>query len=114
METVNPLRLRRLAKGMTQADLAKAAGISQQLLSKLESGKIRISAPKAVQFAELLDCRPAELLPALAMSPQPETKNTRELMLLEMFRSLNDEQQDILYNLASLMVSKEKQSAAAN
>jgi len=108
MQSVSPLRLRRIAKGMTQADLAEAAGISQQLLSKLESGKINMKPEKAVLFAEILDCRPAELMPALAMTPQPETQNLQELKLLTYYRSLTPDQQQTIYSLAEVMANQNK------
>ena len=114
MDTVNPIRLRRIAKGMTQSELASAAGISQQLMSKLESGKINLKPEKAVEFAEILGCRPAELIPALALSPQPETKNLQELRLLTLYRELKPDQQIVISNMAELMANQNDNRATAN
>ena len=103
MKYANPLRLRRIAKGLTQSDVAQAAGISQQLMSKLEAGRIKLGPEKAVVFSDILDCRPAELIPALALTPQPETQTIQELELLVMFRTFSGEQRTILFGLAEII-----------
>jgi hypothetical protein len=82
-------------------------------MSKLESGKINLKPEKAVEFSAILDCRPAELMPALALSPQPETKNVQELSLLTLFRGLAPEQQDTIFNLAEIMAHQNQSRATA-
>lgn len=90
MTATSPLRLRRITSGLTQAELAHRAQVSQQLLSKIEQGARTLRPDMAQTLAKALGCRPAELLPELALTPQPDTENTRELELLELFRR-NDE-----------------------
>lgn len=90
MISPSPLRMRRIAAGMTQAELATKAQISQQMLSKLEKGDRNMRPSQAETLAQILGCRPAEILPALALHPQPETENARELELLQGFRRLDN------------------------
>lgn len=103
MRAVNPLRLRRISKAMTQSELASRAGISQQLLSKLEGGIIQLKVDKAIELAEILGCRPAEIMPALALSPQPDTENAREIELLTLWRALDDRDKDTVFHLAGIL-----------
>jgi transcriptional regulator with XRE-family HTH domain len=61
--TINPrfgtqLRKLRQHRGMTTRQLAKAAGVSPTLISKMETGKQRIVAEHIGLFATILRCRP--------------------------------------------------------
>jgi len=49
------VRLRRLAMGMTEGELADAAGISVDRLQAVESGEERLGAPQLLLFSQLLD-----------------------------------------------------------
>ncbi len=49
------LRLRRSVLGVTQENLAEAAGITFQQVQKYEKGKNRLSASRLFQFARVLD-----------------------------------------------------------
>jgi Zn-dependent peptidase ImmA (M78 family)/DNA-binding XRE family transcriptional regulator len=48
----------RVARGLSQAELAAAAGISQGLLSKLENETIQLDRERAAALADQLDVRP--------------------------------------------------------
>lgn len=67
------VRLRRDALGLTQADLAKAVGVSFQQVQKYEKGANRISASRLMQIASHLQTSAATLLgenePTDAVSP---------------------------------------------
>lgn len=56
------LRRLRLAKGMTQEELADAAGLRQALISELESGKVDVRLDTLQRLASALGTRPADLL----------------------------------------------------
>ena len=56
------LRERRRAAGMTQAELAAAAGLSRSYLSEVECGRESISLERAARLADALECRLADLL----------------------------------------------------
>jgi transcriptional regulator with XRE-family HTH domain len=56
------VRVARELQEMTQADLAKASGISQPTLSSLESGRATLGAERAEKLARVLRVHPAVLL----------------------------------------------------
>lgn len=102
-----PLKLRRVTAGMTQHELASAANISQQKLSKLETGAARMKASDAMTLANLLGCRPAELLPELALTQQPDTDSEQELDLLQQFRQLSPTNRSHIMTLVASMVDSQ-------
>ena len=53
------LRSRRLKMGLSQTELAAAAGVTFQQVQKYERGANRISAGRMIQFAEKLGVTPA-------------------------------------------------------
>ncbi len=61
----SPLLLRRLVCGVTQADLARAVGCSQQFMDLLEKGRRRAPSDAAVRkrVAEFLEAPAARLFP---------------------------------------------------
>ncbi|MBI4785462.1 MAG: helix-turn-helix transcriptional regulator [Chloroflexi bacterium] len=56
------LRERRKQQGMTQAELAVAAGLSRSYLSEVECGQESISLERAERLAEALGCKLSDLL----------------------------------------------------
>jgi transcriptional regulator with XRE-family HTH domain len=52
----SPLRILRVARGFTQAELARECGISTGLLSHFERGQRDLSGETLGQLASLLDC----------------------------------------------------------
>ncbi len=93
----NPLKFKRIGAGMTQAALASAAGISQQLMSKLESGLIDLKPERAQEFAKILGCSAIELLPAFQTDPATEQQ---EVEMLRIYRDLDPSNQDMLVQFA--------------
>jgi DNA-binding XRE family transcriptional regulator len=65
--SLNGLRLHRLAARLDQASLAQRVGVTRQLISKLETGKISPRLDVARRLAEILDAD----LEALFPSEQP-------------------------------------------
>lgn len=63
----NWLKQHRLARNMTQEDLARAAGVSRQSIISIERGRYVPSLPLALKLAEIFTC-PVEDLFRLADS----------------------------------------------
>lgn len=53
----------RRAKGLTQEQLANAAGVSRPQIANIESGRSDMPTETLLRFAKALGVRPAELLP---------------------------------------------------
>jgi transcriptional regulator with XRE-family HTH domain len=56
------VRRLRLARGLTQEQLAERAGINQQYVSELENGKQNPTVIRLYELAEQLGSSPAELV----------------------------------------------------
>lgn len=63
------LREKRVARGLTQEELAFSAGMSVPYLSDLERGRWNPSLAMIVDLAVALQVRPAELLEGLVVDP---------------------------------------------
>jgi molybdate-binding protein/DNA-binding XRE family transcriptional regulator len=63
------LRLTRLARGHSQGDLARAAGITRQAISGIESGRWSPSLDVALSLARALDCSVEDLFGEAAEAP---------------------------------------------
>lgn len=77
--TVPPLRRMRMEREMSQGDLARRSGISQQVISHYESGRNAIGINNLAKLARALGCAPSDLDPRFALpddgksrgAPQP-------------------------------------------
>jgi DNA-binding XRE family transcriptional regulator len=58
----NELRQRRLLNNLSQAELAKQAGIDRSYLAQIELGKRRLSLEVANRLAEALQCTLSDLV----------------------------------------------------
>jgi transcriptional regulator with XRE-family HTH domain len=56
---------RRIAAGLTQAQLAARAGISNAAVHRIENGEVAASVKSLAGLARALDCEIADLMPAL-------------------------------------------------
>jgi len=110
MGDVQPLKIRRIQAGLTQIEVAEALDISQQLLSKMERGLVKLTPARAQVLARILHCNAAELLPELALTAQPATESAQELDLLKAFRSLTGPQKDLLLGQAALMIEQNEKA----
>ena len=74
----NPIKTRRLSRGMSVRQLANAAGISRAYLSAIENGRRWGSPEKRAAIARALDLPPHALArPQTACAMQPETGDRR-------------------------------------
>jgi len=81
------LRAERLARGMTQADLARAALVTVSYVSRLESGQIAPGIDLVERIAKSLAIAVAELLPAKGEpNPLPVLHEHAQKMLLSLIR----------------------------
>lgn len=64
MRKTTPLRNLRRARTLNQAQLASLVGVSQQTLSKFESGRLRPSEDVAARLAAILGVSAADLFPS--------------------------------------------------
>jgi transcriptional regulator with XRE-family HTH domain len=67
-----PLRLRRLALGLLQADVADLAGVSREQVVRLEAGACVPRIDTAARLASALSCGPSDIFPLNKSSPAGE------------------------------------------
>jgi Zn-dependent peptidase ImmA (M78 family)/transcriptional regulator with XRE-family HTH domain len=60
----NMVVLHREARGWTQTDLAENSGLSQAVISKIETGSLELSGERLMDLAKALDCPPGVLVKA--------------------------------------------------
>ena len=93
------IRVHRLARGMTQAELGAAIGITFQQVQKYESGRNRVSSGRLLRIAHVLkvDIRlllggtnGAEGIPAAESSPVDLIAEPQSLRLATIFASIED------------------------
>jgi transcriptional regulator with XRE-family HTH domain len=75
MALAENLKVRRLAFGLAQGELARKAGVSQQLITALETGKV-VSTRHIREIATVLDCDAADLDTALSHINGDARENT--------------------------------------
>ena len=93
------IRLHRLARGMTQAALGAALGISFQQVQKYEGGGNRVSSSRLLQIAQVLKVDVRALLgvtnsagdfPSAESSPVDLIAEPQSLRLATIFASIDD------------------------
>ncbi len=72
------VRAAREARGVTQAQVGKAVGVTFQQIQKCENGKNRIAAPTLARIAEALDIPASELMGEVA--PDLEVPGARAFL----------------------------------
>ncbi len=71
---------KRKARGLTQAYLAEAMGISNDAISRMERGGIMPSIPRLIQLSELLECETAEFLTHASPTTSDQTQRLATLL----------------------------------
>lgn len=100
------IRALRKTKGLSQVRLAQLAGIKQPSLSELETGESKVAAGDTlVRLAAALECNPDWLAtgkgsPVVALLDISPDENE----LLAIWRSLSEQNQELLMHLAHKMV----------
>ena len=80
LTVTSPIRFLRVARGIAQADLALACGISASLMSDIERGRSKPSPEIVTKLADALQCDPsavaAKVLNLATVEQQPEVNRT--------------------------------------
>jgi transcriptional regulator with XRE-family HTH domain len=89
------VRIRRLAKGLSQAQLAKRLGLTFQQVQKYEAGGSRIASGRLVRIAQLLEVPVRALfegVEGVAVSPAPYLllAERRSLRLAQAFAAIKN------------------------
>ena len=103
MKSSTALRSRRLALGLSQAQVAERAGFKQQHYSQLERGVRPLTTRMMERLAPALQCHPADLLQIESL----RARDTREEELLTLFHELRSETRDALLLVARTLVEAE-------
>ena len=101
-ETVGArIRAARLARGMTQADLAAEVGVSRSAVAQWEterSGQVR---GNLTRIAAVLAVSVEQLLSGRTYTPEPTAENATELALLRLYRACTDDDRAFLLRTAT-------------
>ena len=102
METSTIIKEHRKLAGLTQSELAKAAGVSRPAVAQWESGKTKnLKMSHLFKVAKALNIDPESLVPSMEEDDEPLTPE--ETKLLELFRALSrSEKSTILKMLGGL------------
>lgn len=95
----------RLARGLTQKDIAEAIGTTANQVSRLENGERKLAPEWLERLSKALNCTKAELLgeePSIPLTAE-------EQAVLELFRSLSEEKKkDVSLILSALSNTQTK------
>ena len=99
--------------GWTQEELAKKMGYkSKSTINKIELGINDIPQSKIVQFAEVLNTTPANLMgwneEDQTNSPEDPKLSEGERMLLELFRKVPEEQQQLVLQMIRVALGNQE------
>ena len=82
----NRIRELRKERGLTQVELAKILGVTQNAIYKLETGESDLNTKWMEKLSSALNVKPYELLP-IEWQPQPISKEEEQILAL--FRKKN-------------------------
>ena len=95
----------RLAKNMTQEDLADKIDISVAFLSRVERGNSHINLKRLNQLCDLLDVSEGYLLNGASSS----SENYLDKEFTDLIKSVTPETQKMIYNVAKAIVDTQKE-----
>lgn len=100
MNPSNRVRELRKKAGLSQAQLANLAGISQPAVSQIENDTRPLTIDWMRSLARILDCTPADLL---SEEDNPDRLDDQERELVHNFREANEAQREMLRRVAEPM-----------
>lgn len=96
--------LRKL-NNLSQRELASAVGVSDISVSKWENGKSYPTGENLQRLAEVLNCRPADILQDIKKEPQNSVElSSAEKRLIDVIRELPEDRRDVACLTAELAV----------
>lgn len=105
------LRQARIAKGLTQKEMATSIGLSHQAIQKYENGETRLSLSTLAQLRQHIGIEPADLLPAIRVDGTAVAdplanmgQSIIGLRLANLFGRMRPDQQQSLLNVAKAIV----------
>jgi transcriptional regulator with XRE-family HTH domain len=78
------LRAIRVARGVTQEDLARLLGVDRVTISRYEAGTRPMTIPTLLHLATFLDVPPNDLLAGISAQTQQETAHETSIQTLDM------------------------------
>lgn len=103
------IKQRRLELGITQRELARRMGYSDNsTLNRIEKGLVDVTQSKVVQFANVLSCSIAYLMDWEEDKKIPTDKNLTdgEQLLLELFHKVPDDKKEMLLKMIEVAIEK--------
>lgn len=103
----------RLKAGMTQVQLAQAAGIFQPMLARYEMGKGLPAGTRLVAIAKALGTTVEEIIDESALPPTTDSKshvhgNSLAAKIQDIFLELRPEEQRVIYHQAEALLQRRK------
>lgn len=100
------VRKRRRELGMKQGDLARAVGITHQMVQKYEAGQSRLAVARLIDIAQALGVTPGYLIDPIFVPkppPMPEPASVRAWELLQCFEQLDVDAKDNVLSIVRRM-----------
>lgn len=110
MRPGNRLRELRRAKGMTQAELADASGVSQPAISQIENGTRSMDIQWMRSLSRVLDCNPADFL---ERDDNPDQLTADERDFIARYRAADQKGRETLSRIAAAVVPDERREDEA-
>jgi len=101
------IKFRRISKGWSQSDLARAADVSQQHISRIENGENVPSVTLFYRISQVLDSDPNELLEEAGIIYNRNLKLVTDIY--QIFRDLSPDERQLLADFSRLL--RERRSA---
>lgn len=97
------IRAARIARGITQQNLAEAIGVSRSAVAQWETGRAGQLGSNLSRIAAVLGVPAGQLLEGDAPDGTIEAENGTEIGLLRLFRDLTEDDQALLLRVAVRM-----------
>ena len=93
------LKKARLAKGLTQENLAESLNISIAYLSRIETGTTKVNLRRLDEICRLLDVSESEILSGVSDNSQNYLNND----LNDLLKNCSPEKQRLIYKIANII-----------
>jgi len=100
------LRIVRTVRGLTQAELAKAVGLSFQQIQKYEQGSNRVSASMLLELSRAMRTDFSGMVAPNGGTPSDTIKSLDEEQLLAAYEQLNPTRKRLVLDLAEALIGR--------